>query len=130
MDPFQNDVSVFKMSGNEMTSLICNAYHLNNMIDLAVSGMSYTIITDSIGNCMSVEMKDNSGVTIDPFHDYTVAINSYIASAYRFDHRDPGSSTGLTSEEILINYLQYIKKINYNGVERTFVKPGLKDEVH
>ena len=130
MDPFQNDVITFKMSGNEINSLICNAYNLKNMIDLAVSGMSYTVVTDNSGHCKSVEMKDNAGATIDPFHNYTVAINSYIASAYRFDHHDPGSSTGLTSEEILINYLQYINKINYTGVKRTFVKPAQKDEMH
>jgi 5'-nucleotidase/UDP-sugar diphosphatase len=130
LDPFQNDVITLKMSGNEIISLICNAYNLKNMIDLAVSGMSYTVITDSSGHCKSVEMKDNAGAAIDPFHDYTVAINSYIASAYRFDHHDQGSSTGLTSEEILVNYLQYIKKINYTDVKRTFLKPAQKDEMH
>ena len=130
MDPFQNDVVTFRLSGNEIISLICYAYNLKNMIDLAVSGMTYIVITDSTGRCLSVEMKDNAGKPIDLSRDYTIAINSYAASAYQFDHRDPGTSAGITSEEVLINYLQYIKKINYFGVQRTFVKPGHKDEMH
>jgi len=125
MDPFQNDMIIFKMSGNEIISLIRYSYNLKNMIDLAVSGMTYTVITDNSGHFMSVEIKDETGATIDPFHEYTIAINSYAASAYRFDHLDPGSSTGITSEEILINYLQQIKKVNYTGVVRTFVKTEL-----
>jgi uncharacterized ubiquitin-like protein YukD len=118
------------MSGNEIISLICYAYNLKNMIDLAVSGMTYTVTTDTSEHFISVEMKDITGKPIDPFLDYTIAINSYAASAYRFDHRDPGSSTGLTSEEVLINYLKQVEKVNYTGVKRTFVKPAQKNNVH
>jgi 5'-nucleotidase / UDP-sugar diphosphatase len=130
LDPFQNDVMIFRISGNEIISLICNAYNLKNMIDLAVSGMTYTVITDSNGHCISVIMKDNTGQVIDPLHDYTIAINSYAAKVYRFDHRDPGYSMGMTSEEILINYLQKIKKVNYSGIIRTFEKPESSENVH
>jgi 5'-nucleotidase / UDP-sugar diphosphatase len=129
LDPFQNEVMKFRMSGNELISLIRYAYNLKNMIDLAVSGMTYTITTDTTGHFISVDMQDNTGKPIDPLLDYTVAINSYAASAYRFDHRDPGSSTGITSEEVLINYLQQVKKVNYTGVKRTFVKPAQKNNV-
>jgi len=130
LDPFQNDVITFRLSGIEIISLISYSYNLKNMIDLAVSGMSYTVITDSSGHCKSVEMKDYTGKAIDPLLDFTVAINSYAASAYRFDHRDPGSSNGITSEEILINYLQNIKNVNYTGVKRTFEKSEPFDIVH
>ncbi len=123
LDPFHNNIVTFTLSGNEIISLICNAYNLKDMIDLAASGMSYTVITDSIGHCKSVEMRDNSGAIIDNLHEYKVAINGYVASTYRFDHRDPGSSSALTTEELLISYLQSVKKVNYSGVKRTFVKP-------
>jgi 5'-nucleotidase / UDP-sugar diphosphatase len=122
MDPFQNDVMVFRMTGSEITSLIRYSYGLKNMIDLAVSGMTYTVTADANGNFMSVEMKDTEGNPIDPGKEYTLAMNSYAASAYRFDHRDPGQSKGITSEEVLVNYLQNIKEINYSGVTRTFIK--------
>ena len=130
MDPFQNDMMIFKMSGNEIVSLIRYAYNLKNMIDLAVSGMTYTVTTDRNGHCKSVEMRDETGAIIDPLHNYTIAINSYAASVYRFDHADPGLSAGITSEEILINYLKQIKKVNYTGVVRTFEKPEPLDEQH
>jgi 5'-nucleotidase / UDP-sugar diphosphatase len=130
LDPFQNEVIIFKMSGNEIISLIRYAYNLKNMVDLAVSGMAYTVTTDTTGHFISVDMQDNTGKPIDPLLDYTVAINSYAASAYRYDHRDPGKSMGITSEEVLINYLQSVKKVNYSGVKRTFVKTAQKDNVH
>jgi 5'-nucleotidase / UDP-sugar diphosphatase len=130
LDPFQNDVITFKLSGNEITSLIRYSYDLKNMTDLAVSGMSYTVFTDSSGQYRSVVMKDTAGKDIDPSLYYTVALNSYVASAYRFDHRDKGYSNGITSEEVLLNYLDFKKKVNYIGVRRTFVEAGSNESSH
>jgi 5'-nucleotidase / UDP-sugar diphosphatase len=130
LDPFQNDMITFRLSGNEITSLIRYSYDLKNLTDLAVSGMTYTVLTDSSGQCKSVVMKDSAGKVIDPSLYYTVALNSYVASAYRFDHRDKGYSNGITSEEVLVNYLIIKKKVNYTGVRRTFVKAGSKESSH
>lgn len=123
LDPFHNNIVTFTLSGNEIISLICNAYNLKDMIDLAASGMSYTVTTDSSGHCKSVKMTDNAGVIIDNLREYKVAINSYVSSTYHFDHRDQGSSSGVTSEELLISYLQSVREVNYSGIKRTFVKP-------
>lgn len=122
LDPFQNYVMTYTLSGSEIISLIRNAYNIKERIDLAVSGMMYTVITDSNNRCTAVEMRDNSGNPVDTVREYKVAINSYIASVYRFDHRDTGSSSGITSDVLLINYLWNVKKVNYSNIKRTFVK--------
>ena len=121
MDPFQNDVLIFRMTVDEIISLIRYGYQLRTVTDLAVSGMTYAITTDSNGRYLSAEIKDTSGNPLDPSHEYTVAINNYISSAYDFDHNDPGTSTGITSEEIILQYLEMVGSINYSGVRRTFV---------
>jgi 2',3'-cyclic-nucleotide 2'-phosphodiesterase (5'-nucleotidase family) len=122
MDPFQNEIFVFHMTVKEMETLIRYAYNLQDRIDLAVSGMTYTIAVDSSGKFRSVIMKDITGNPLDPEKVYSVALNSYIASSYRFDHRDPGYSTRIISEEILISYLEEVKKINYERTRRTFTE--------
>jgi len=122
LDPFQNQVVIFSLSGTEIQSLIRYAFNLKNIPDLAVAGMKYTVLTDSINRYIDIEMIDDSGFLVKPGNHYSVAVNSYVAAGYRFDHRDPGKTLQLTTEQALIGYLQKIKTINYIGVKRTFVK--------
>jgi hypothetical protein len=35
-----------------------------------------------------------------------VGLSSYIASSYRFEHKDPGRTLGITTAEALIMYLE------------------------
>jgi 5'-nucleotidase/UDP-sugar diphosphatase len=123
LDPFNNQVVIFKMNLAEITSLICNAFNLEKTIDLMVSGLKYTVTTNPDGTCASVEITDKEGKPLNPAKDYTVAMNSYMAASYRFDHRDPGTTAAATSVQILIEYLDAVKNVNYTGVKRTFLNP-------
>jgi 5'-nucleotidase / UDP-sugar diphosphatase len=127
VDPFQNEVIVFRLSAKEIETLVRYGYDLHNKIDLAPSGMTYTVNTDSTGKYISAEMKDLNGNHLDPEKEFSVAVNSYVATSYKFEHKDPGNSSGMTSEEILINFLREVQKINYSGVKRTFLNRK-KDE--
>lgn len=120
LDPFQNEVVLYSLTGKEIRSLICNAYNREMRIDLAASGMTYTVLIDPSGVCQDVIMHTEKGVPVDLKKKYTVTLNSYIASTYRFDHQDPGKSASVLTEQVLIDYLHKAKKINYSGVERTF----------
>ena len=122
LDPFQNEVVEFSLTASEMASLICNAYNMEKFLDLAVSGMSYTVTTDTQGNCISVEMVDDQGKILNTNRTYKVVLNDYIATAYVFDHSQPGTYTGTTTEDALIGYLQKKKRVNYLNSKRTFVK--------
>jgi 5'-nucleotidase / UDP-sugar diphosphatase len=124
LDPFQNEVILFTMTGKEIQSLICNAYNREKTIDLAVSGMTYTVIIDKSGICREVIMLTEKGQPIDLSKEYSVALNSYIAASYRFDHHDPGKPASVLTEQLLIDYLKRVKTVNYTGVERTFLKTG------
>lgn len=122
LDPFGNQVVTYTMSVDEIKSLICNAFNREKEIDLAVSGMTYTIIKDENGSCKDLEMKDNSGKLLDNGKKYTVGINSYISASYKFDHADPGTTNFNTSAQTLLDYLGDVKKVNYSGAKRVFEK--------
>ena len=121
LDPFGNQVVVFKMNEAEIKSLICNAYNMDKDIDLQVSGLTYTVYTGASGSCTRVEVLDKTGKLLDPSKDYTVGLSTYVAVTYKFDHRDAGSSYSVTTAELLINYLKKQKTVNYSGVKRTGV---------
>jgi 5'-nucleotidase/UDP-sugar diphosphatase len=118
LDPFGNQVVTFRMKTNEIRTLISYAYNQEKGIDLQISGMTYNVLSDGQGHCLSVDLFDTSGKPADPLREYTVAMNSYIAASYRFDHSDPGTTGAVTTAEILIQYLKEVKKVNYTGIKR------------
>jgi 5'-nucleotidase/UDP-sugar diphosphatase len=121
LDPFNNQVVVFKMNVGEIQSLICYGYNLEKDIDLQVSGMIYSVTDNGKNQCAGVVMVDKSGNPLDSAKEYTVAMNNYMAVTYKFDHRDQGTTSPLTTAEALINYLNLVKKVNYSGVKRASV---------
>lgn len=121
LDPFNNQVVVFKMNAAELQSLICYGYTLEKDIDLQVSGMTYIVTDNGKNQCAGVVMVDKSGNPLDSAKEYTVAMNNYMAVTYKFDHRDQGTTSPLTTAEALINYLNLVKKVNYSGVKRASV---------
>ncbi|MCX6245284.1 MAG: bifunctional UDP-sugar hydrolase/5'-nucleotidase [Bacteroidetes bacterium] len=118
LDPFGNQVVTYRMNQKEIVSLITYAFTLEKAPDLQVSGMTYTLLTDGKGRCLGVEILDTSGKPLDPVKDYSVAMNSYIAASYRFDHRDAGNTAAITTAEVLISYLKKAGTVNYSGVKR------------
>ena len=121
LDPFNNQVVVYRMTKDEVRTLILKAYKRDGSIDLQVSGMKYTVVIDSDGHVKDVVMTDLSDRELDPGKHYLVGVNSYIAAAYRFDHADPGKTIYETTEKLLIDYLEEVKTVNYDGVKRATV---------
>ena len=123
LDPFNNQVVIFRMNVAEIKSLICYGYKQEKEIDLQVSGISYIIRDKGNHQCASVELKSIGGKPLDPLKDYTVAMNNYMAVTYKFDHRDPGTAAVVTTAEALIGYLKTVKEVNYQGTKRASVNP-------
>ncbi len=110
-DPFGNEVITFNLSYNELSSLILNS----RPGDLKVSGIH--IIHKQNGG---IELTDYDNNPIDTDKTYKVGMNSYIASAYSFEHSQEGVSTEITSADALIEFIDYKKNIDYMGVNRIF----------
>jgi 2',3'-cyclic-nucleotide 2'-phosphodiesterase (5'-nucleotidase family) len=121
LDPFNNQVVIFSLKTEEISSLICYGYQHEKQIDLQVSGMTYRLTDDGTKKCAKVEMFDKKGKPLVPGFEYSVAMSNYMAYTYKFDHKDPGTLTSITTAEALIRYLGVSGKINYQGVKRATV---------
>ncbi|MEI8005142.1 MAG: bifunctional UDP-sugar hydrolase/5'-nucleotidase [Bacteroidota bacterium] len=118
LDPFGNQVVIYKMSGKEIGILILNAYKKERDADLIPSGMSYVIKKGENGKSAEVIIADSKGRPLNPDKTYTVALNSYISAAYSFEHSGSGTTLDMTTEECLIRYLGNRHKVRYKDTER------------
>ena len=114
IDPFSNEVVVYQMTGAQVKHFIINSYRKNGGYPSFVSGMTYTVGDD--GNNVWIEM---DGGKFSTKKTYKVAFNSYMASTVDVKSEDEGTSTFMTSEEMLIEFLRRHKEVDYQGVSRT-----------
>lgn len=123
LDPFGNEIILFELTGREIKSLISNSYQrAENSIDLQVSGIVYTISTTADKKIRDIEVKLSSGKKLKDSKRYKVGMNSYIASSYKFDHKDNGRSLYRTTADVLIQYTTDKKIVDYKDTKRTFTK--------
>jgi 5'-nucleotidase / UDP-sugar diphosphatase len=121
LDPFGNTVVTFKLSVKEIRSLICYGYSQKKQADLQVSGMTYRIIPGADGTCNEVILTGRDGKPLDESKEYTVAMNSYMAASYKFDHNDKGTTSEETTASVLISYLKDKGMVDYKGVKRALI---------
>ena len=114
IDPFNNEIIVYQMTGAQVKHFILNSYRKNGGFPSYVSGMTYTVGDD--GNSVWIEMK---GSKFSTNNTYKVAFNSYMASTVDVRSVDEGTNTFVTSEEMLIEFLRRHKEVDYQGVSRT-----------
>ena len=112
IDPFNNEVVVCQMTGEQVKKFILNNYRKNGGYPSYVSGMTYKVSDD--GRTVWVNGSDFSMKKV-----YKVAFNSYIASTVNIESVDDGESMFMTSEEMLIAFLKRHKTVDYQGVVRT-----------
>ncbi len=108
--PFGNDVIRFEMSTAEVREFIANDYEKHKEFDLRVSGIGCTVVVKPAAEgkveVTSVELRDVSGALLDEGKRYSVGINNYVASVYKFTHEDPGKALQTTLAQTLIDYLR------------------------
>lgn len=119
IDPFNNDVVVYKMTGEQLEKFIMESFKKNGRYPSYVSGMIYTVRTDADRYPQSVEIKLEKG-KFSKTAVYKVAMNSYMASTVRFESLDDGVSQFMTTEEMTMKYLKTKKSVSYNGTHRAF----------
>jgi 5'-nucleotidase / UDP-sugar diphosphatase len=118
LDPFGNHLTKIEMNLNEIKSLIINSFK-NNQIDLRVSGINYNLITEN-GKVKDIIISNYKGNPLLGEKMYIVSMNDYILNTYKFDHSNKGVILGVTTSDVIMNYLKN-GPINYSGVKRTFV---------
>ena len=106
LEPFGNEVVQFTMTPAEIRSLIKTSWEKRFEIDLQVSGITYLIRVDSAKQVKDIRLANMDGSPLPEEKTYSVGLSSYIASSYKFTHKDPGRSLQATVNEDLIRYLQ------------------------
>ena len=119
IDPFNNEVVVFTMTGEQVEKFIINSYKKNGRFPSYVSGMCYGVIKDSCSHGIGVDIKLDKGL-FSKKGTYKVAINSYMASTVNIESLDDGESQYMTSEEMMIEFLKRHKIVDYQGVTRVY----------
>jgi 2',3'-cyclic-nucleotide 2'-phosphodiesterase (5'-nucleotidase family) len=114
IDPFNNEVVVYQMTGAQVKKFIVNSYRKNGGYPSFVSGMIYSV--DADGRSVWIDME---GENFSTKKVYKVAMNSYMASTINIESEDDGRSMFMTSEEMMIEYLRKHKEVDYQGVVRT-----------
>jgi 2',3'-cyclic-nucleotide 2'-phosphodiesterase (5'-nucleotidase family) len=122
LDPFGNEIIHFKLTTKELKSLIVNSFNREKEIDLQVSGISYSVITNNEGLATDVLITLPDGSNPEDSRIFQTGLSSYIASSYTFDHADEGTSLYIITAQSLINYIKDKKTIDYKGSKRTFAR--------
>ena len=113
IDPFNNEVVVYQMTGAQVKRFILNSYRKNGGYPSYVSGMTYSVGNDGTNVWINME-----GAPFSTSQTYKVAMNSFMASTVNIESIDDGQSCFKTSEEMMIEYLKKNKEVDYQGVVR------------
>lgn len=117
MLPFGNVIIKFRMTLDELKSLIIYSYGKYKKFDLRASGFRYTVLLDARKKVKDVELTDETGQPLDASKTYTVGVNNYVAASYKFQHTDPGQSLDAIISETVVQYLKQGGDI-YKGLDK------------
>ncbi len=124
LDPFGNEIVLLNMSVPEIKSLILTSFNREKLIDLQVSGLTYTVLTGKDGSGVDVKLHMPDGSKVDENRIFATGLSSYIVSSYDFKHSDAGKTLYTITAQALINYIREQKEFDYSGVKRTFTEPA------
>lgn len=123
MDPFGNEIVIFRLTGAEIRAMLMSAFKLDDYLPIYPSGMKsrYTLSADRNVKDVQLFLPDNT--PLDMTKTYTVAVNSYMASVYKYEHQDPGTGLFIAAAESMIGYLRDLKNIpSYRNEKRVEIE--------
>ena len=119
MDPFGNEIVLFNLTGHEIKNLFQAAFLLDDHLPIYPSGMTTRYLLNADGELKDVELLTFDGKPFDMDKTYSVVMNDYMSSVYKFDRKDPGQGLFRPSAETTIEYLKGLKTIpSYRGMQR------------
>ena len=121
MDPFKNELVQQKLSYEEIKNLISNNLTSTGLSPIQISGGKMIMHLTDQNIIKELKIMDLSGVELKHDRKYKVGMPSYIASAFKYEAEDPGLSLGITTAEVVIDYLSKIKNMDYSAEERIIV---------
>jgi 5'-nucleotidase len=116
MDPFQNDAVEVFCTGKELSEMLISCYDNDKQRFPYVGGMTCEITTNPAdGKIKKLVIYDKEGKKLNLKKTYRVVSNSYSVAVSPTSRQDMGKSIGITTPDLIKNYLEHQGRIDYQG---------------
>ena len=116
MDPFQNDAVEVFCTGKELADMLISCYNNDKQRFPYVGGFTCEVTYDPAdGKVKKLVLLDKAGKKLNLKKTYRVVSNSYTVAVSPTNRKDEGKSIGITTPDLIKNYLEHQGKINYQG---------------
>ncbi|MEB1806913.1 MAG: 5'-nucleotidase C-terminal domain-containing protein [Bacillaceae bacterium] len=128
VEPFANEIMEYEMTGQALKDVIEFSYNRRNSVDLQTSGLTYKVLTNTVGQLIDLELMID-GQPIDLEKKYRVAVADYIGSGgggYNFVGEVITPDAGYMTDAMI----EYAKYRTAKGEKLDYVSEGrIKVEV-
>ena len=116
MDPFQNDAVELNVTGKELLEMLISCYDNDKQRFPYVGGMTCDVtINPADGKIKKLVLLDKNGKKLNLKKTYRVVSNSYSVAVSPTKRADEGKSIGITTPDLIKNYLEHQGRVNYQG---------------
>lgn len=117
LDPFQNTAVVMTLTGKELSDMLIACFKADRNRFPITSGCRavVTYFDSTKQDIKKLELLDKDGNKLDMKKRYKVMANNYVASIADSPRQDQGVSSTITTSDIIINYLEKVKTVDYQG---------------
>ena len=116
MDPFQNDAVEVSVTGKELADMLISCYDNDKQRFPYVGGMSCDVtINPADGKIKKLVLFGKDGKKLNLKKTYRVVSNSYTVAVSPTSRADQGHSIGITTPDLIKNYLEHQGRISYQG---------------
>lgn len=122
LDPFDNEIICMTMTGQEIIDFLAISFFTDRGPNYC-SGCTYAFSVDDEGQMKNCVVTMDDGKPLKMNKKYKVSMNSYMSSAFNFDHEDPGATINMGSNAAMIQYLAAHPHINYAEISRVHEMP-------
>jgi hypothetical protein len=105
------------MTAADIAKFITDNYNTFKRLDLCVSGISYKIFVKQ-NKVERVTLATANGKPLDDKKIYSVAMNSYMSTAYQLPVADKGEDLGKPTIEFILSYLSKRPTVAYSHQAR------------
>ena len=117
LDPFDNEIISFTLSGQEIINLMKVCYPTDGG-PIYCSGCSYKYKVDDEGQMTDIKVTLENGKPLDLKAKYKVVMNSYMSSVFDYEHEDEGTSTFRSSNDMMMEFLSSHPELDYGNTSR------------
>ena len=116
MDPFQNDLVEVQVTGKELAEMLVSCYDNDKQRFPYVGGLKCEVVIDpATQKVKKLTLFDLNGKKLNLKKTYRVVSNSYTVAGSPTNRADQGHSVGITTPDIIKNYLEHQKKVSFQG---------------